>query len=81
VIRPEDLRPTYHASQQMTIRSVTLLEIAEALNTPETTYLSPQHPDRLTILGRTLTGRRLKIVVPAAEPHVIITVADRGQER
>jgi hypothetical protein len=79
-MRPEDLHLTHHALEQMAARGITLVEVAEGLDEPETTYPSPHRDDRLTILGTTKTGRRLKIVVPRAEPYVIITVADRGQE-
>ena len=79
-MRPEDLRLTHHAFEQMAARRVTLEEVAEALEEPETTYPSPHRDDRLTVLGTTKTGRRLKIVVPRTEPHVIVTVADRDQE-
>ena len=76
----QDLRPTHHAVQQMAARGISLDEVAEALENPETTYPSPRRDDRLTILGRTSEGRRLKVVVPLAEPDVIITVADRDEE-
>jgi Domain of unknown function (DUF4258) len=79
-MRPEDVRLTHHAFEQMAARRITQKEVAEALEEPETTYLSPHRDDRLTVLGTTKTGRRLKIVVPRAEPYVIITVADRDQE-
>jgi Domain of unknown function (DUF4258) len=79
-MRPRDLRLTHHAFQQMATRGITLEEVTEALEEPETTYLSPYRDDRMTVLGTTTTGRRLKIVVPTAEPHLIITVADRDQE-
>lgn len=79
-MRPEDLHLTHHASEQMAARGISLEEVAEALEEPQTTYPSPRREDRLTVLGTTRTGRRLKIVVPSAEPYVIITVADRDQE-
>jgi hypothetical protein len=76
----QNLRPTHHAVQQMAARGITLDEVAEALENPETTYPSSRRDDRLTLLGRTSKGRRLKVVVPLAEPDVIITVADRDEE-
>jgi Domain of unknown function (DUF4258) len=79
-MRPEDLRLTHHAFEQMAARRITPEEVAQALEDPGTTYTSPHRDDRLTVLGTTKAGRRLKIVVPKAEPHVIITVADRDQE-
>lgn len=79
-MRPDDLHPTHHALEQMSARSITVEEVARALDEPETTYPSPHHDDRMVLLGATKAGRRLKIVVPAADPHVIITVADRDHE-
>jgi hypothetical protein len=80
-MRPQDLHPTHHALQQMAARSITLEEVARALDEPETTYPSSRRADRIILLGTTKAGRRLKIVVPAADTHVLITVADRDQER
>jgi Domain of unknown function (DUF4258) len=79
-MRPQDLRLTHHAREQMAARHIAIEEVAEALEEPETTYLSPRRDDRLTILGVTKAGRRLKVVVPSADRRVIITVADRDQE-
>ena len=80
LMRSDDLHPTHHALEQTAARSITLEEVAQALDEPETTYSSPRREDRITLLGTTKAGRRLKIVVPAADPHVIITVADRDHE-
>jgi hypothetical protein len=55
---------------------------AEVLSNPQTTYRSsePGKPDRIVILGATATGRRLKVVVDAADPQFVVTIADRGEE-
>ena len=34
----------------------------------------------MVILGQTLAGRRLKVVVLAADPQTVVTVADRDSE-
>ena len=39
LIRPDDLHPTHHALEQMSARSITVEEVARALDEPETTYL------------------------------------------
>jgi len=44
-MRPEDLHLTHHAFEQMAARRITLEEVSEALEEPETTYPSP-HRDR-----------------------------------
>ncbi len=46
--RHRNLRPTHHAVQQMAARGITLDEVAEALENPETTYPSSRRDDRLT---------------------------------
>lgn len=70
-----------HAVRQMSRRNITRNEIVEALDARETTYPSEDYPDERTIiLGRTLAGRRLKIVTESLDAHSIITVADRDSE-
>lgn len=70
-----------HAVRQMSRRNITRNEIVEALDARETTYPSEDYPDERTIiLGRTLAGRRLKIVTESLDTHSIITVADRDSE-
>lgn len=46
----------------------------------ETTYPSETHADRTVILGRTVAGCRLKIVVLTERPDYVVTVADRDKE-
>jgi hypothetical protein len=79
MVRPL-LRFDQHALARMAGRVITALEIAEALADRETTYPSRRRPDRLVILGRTAAGRRLKIVVEAADERFVWTVADRDKE-
>ena len=64
----------------MHARGILEHDVGEALNNVETTYPSESHPDRTVILGRTITGRRLKIVVPTNEMDYLITVSDRDLE-
>lgn len=79
MVRPL-LRFDQHALARMAGREITSFEIAEALADRETTYPSRRRPDRLVILGRTAAGRRLKIVVEAADERFVWTVADRDKE-
>lgn len=71
-----------HAGEQMAERNITSAEVEQALDNPQTTYRStrPGRDDRTVILGVTVTGRRLKVVVRAARPDYIVTVADRDEE-
>jgi hypothetical protein len=57
-------------------------EIDQVLATLDscTTYPSAQDATRTVILGRTLSGRRLKIVALADDNEEVITVADRDNE-
>jgi hypothetical protein len=65
----------------MASRGITETEVVEAVERPETTYRAKDDPSRLVILRRTVAGRRLKVVVPAVDRCVVITVADRDGER
>ena len=70
-----------HAVRQMKRRNITRTEVVEALEQPETTYPSEDYPDeRIVVLGRTLSGRRLKIVTEAHNRECVVTVADRDGE-
>lgn len=70
-----------HAVRQMQRRGIVKAEVLEALAEPETTYPSEDYPDhRLVILGSTVAGRRLKVVVSRVDPEHVITVADRDSE-
>ena len=77
--RPDDLQFTAHAARQMARRAISGAEVVEALGAPETTYSSPEHPERTVVLGRTTAGRRLKLVVRSGHPTLVITAADRDQ--
>ena len=52
-MRSDDLHLTHHALEQTAARSITLEEVAQALDEPETTYSSPRREDRITLLGTT----------------------------
>lgn len=73
------LRPTKHAQRRMAQRRIAEAEILEVLAAPETSYTSREDPRLVVILGRTSAGRRLKLVVVAADPESLITVADRDE--
>ncbi len=79
MVRPL-LRFDQHALARMAGRGITASEVAEALADRETSYPSRRRPDRLVILGHTAAGRRLKIVVEAADERFVWTVADRDKE-
>jgi len=64
----------------MAERRITALEVAEALADRETSYPSRRRPDRLVVLGLTAAGRRLKVVIEAADERFVWTVADRDKE-
>jgi hypothetical protein len=66
----------------MAERRISADEVAEALNNASTTYAStqPGPEPRTVVLGVTVGGRRLKVVVVTAEPDVVVTVADRDEE-
>lgn len=76
------MRFSKHATEQMAERRITLSEVEEALQNPETSYPSPKpgRDDRTVILGATNAGRRLKVVVLAERPDHVVTVADRDED-
>jgi hypothetical protein len=61
-------------------RGIDEIEVEQAIDNAETTYPSRERDDRTVILGRTEKGRRLKVVVETASPHMVVTVADRDVE-
>jgi hypothetical protein len=70
-----------HAKLRMDQRNITRAEVVEALQQADITYPSEDYPDeRIVVLGRTLSGRRLKIVTEAHNREWVITVADREGE-
>lgn len=71
-----------HATEQMADRNIIPVEVEQALDDPQVSYRStrPGREDRTVILGVTATGRRLKVVVRAARPDFVVTVADRDEE-
>lgn len=64
----------------MEARRITELEVLQALEHRETEYDSRHHADRLVVLGRTSSGRRLKIVITKSLPTLVVTAADRDEE-
>ena len=77
---PAALRFDRHALNRMAGRHITPAEVAEALGDRETTYPSRRRPDRMVVPGCTAAGRRLKIVIEAADEQFVWTVADRDEE-
>jgi hypothetical protein len=63
--------------RRMEQRQITHAELEQALATPETQYQSKAHPGRTVILGKTIFGGRLKVVVRTDNPAYVVTVADR----
>lgn len=72
--------PNGYVRFRMRNRRISTAEVDEVLDAPEVTYPSRTHEDRMVILGQTLAGRRLKVVVLAADPQTVVTVADRDSE-
>lgn len=64
----------------MQARRITEREVAEVLEHRDTEYDSRHHSDRLVVLGRTRSGRRLKLVVTKSQPTLVVTAADRDEE-
>ncbi len=69
------MRFSRHALQRMARRRITADEVAEAVANPETSYAS-RSMGRTVVLGRTVAGRRLKVVVAG---ELVVTVADRDE--
>jgi hypothetical protein len=65
----------------MESRNITRDEVLEALENRETVYVSSEDPSATVILGRTRSGRSLKVVVSSTDDEHVITVAARGEER
>lgn len=55
-------------------------EVEEALSARDATYASQHGDDRVVVLGETLFGRRLKVVVRAADEEYVVTVMDRDRQ-
>ncbi len=73
-------RPSRYVQNRMSERGISVAEVDAVLAAPQTTYGSELYDDRVVVLGQTLAGRRLKIVVLKADPDHVITVADRDKE-
>lgn len=72
--------PNPYVVRRMATRRISQEEIEQVLAARETTYPSETHADRTVILGRTVAGCRLKIVVLTERPDYVVTVADRDKE-
>lgn len=71
-----------HARQRMIERNITEQEIEDALAAPSFTRPDDDLPEERTVIyGLTRNGRRLKVVVEAADPGYVVTVMDRDDER
>jgi hypothetical protein len=70
-----------HTVRRMGQRGISRDEIEEALTCQDVIYPSEDDPSRTVILGRTSTGRPLKVVVSSDDHEYIVTVADRSDER
>jgi hypothetical protein len=54
--------------------------VNQAVGFVETSYPSRDHPDRLVVLGRTIDGRRLKVItVETDDGLLVVTAADRDE--
>jgi Domain of unknown function (DUF4258) len=71
--------PSKYLRRRMAQRHITEAEVDQALASPETQYQSNTHSERTIILGRTIFGGCLKVVVRTNDPEDVITVADRDQ--
>ncbi len=70
------MRFSRHARQQMARRRISADEVSAAVANPETSYAG-RPEGRVVVLGRTVAGRRLKVVLAG---EVVVTVADRDEE-
>lgn len=74
------IRYSIHARRQMARRRITESEVNQAVGFVETSYPSRDHPDRLVVLGRTIDGRRLKVItVETDDGLLVVTAADRDE--
>jgi hypothetical protein len=69
-----------HAVERMNERSISREEVQQALTERETVYVSPEDASATVVLGRTVVGRRLKVVVGTDDAEYVITVSERGEE-
>jgi hypothetical protein len=67
------LRPSRHARQRMTERSITPQEVQQVLTKPDVTFTDPKG-NPCTVAK--IEGRRIKVVTSHADPEFIITVID-----
>ncbi len=65
---------TAHARQRMVERSITEAEINDACNKRLTSPTPGAGMGNVCFTGITSTGRRLKLVVPAADDQTIVSV-------
>lgn len=78
------LRYGYHARRRMAGRRITEAEVEEAWASRQVMTREPARPphsgDVLVIRSALVSGRRLKVVVPAHDERFVITLGDQGEE-
>jgi hypothetical protein len=72
--------PSKYLRRRLAQRQITEAELDQALASSETQYQCETHPDRTVILGRTIFGGRLKVVVRTDDPEHVITAAESDLE-
>jgi hypothetical protein len=70
---------TKHAERRMRLRRIDAAEVEEAMANRESTRASTELGDRVVVIGRTSSGRRIKIVLNVDE-SVVVTVAVQGRK-
>jgi Domain of unknown function (DUF4258) len=72
--------PSKYLRSRMAQREITEAEIDQVRASPESQYQTEGHSETTVILGRTIFGGRLKVVVRTNDPDYVITAAERGME-
>jgi len=62
-----------HAQRRMRQRGIEAWEVEYVIDHPGTQYSSEQDATRTVILGETLSGRRLKVVVVSDDQSQVVT--------
>jgi hypothetical protein len=69
-----------HAVSRMRTRFICAEEIAEVFFNHQAIYPDADHPDRFSLIGKTVGNRILRLVFKDSDPLLLITVIDtRGQ--
>jgi hypothetical protein len=73
-----DVHP--HAVSRMHTRHICAEEVAEIFLNPQSKYPDTDHPDRFSLIGKTVGDRVIRLVFKDSNPLLLITVIDsRGQ--